>query len=92
MKTVENFINQIKNTLKKEGKIIFEAKILAGSRENKIVEVLGDNKVKIRIKAIREKGKANQTLIKFLEKEFNANAFILGGKTNSIKRIKLEIN
>ena len=86
---VENFINYLNKELEVNRVFIFEAKILAGSRENKIVDVLENQRVKIRIKSIREKGKANQNLLKFLSKEFKSEVFILSGKTNSIKKIKL---
>ncbi len=86
---VEDFIKNTEKTLQEKGVSFFEAKILAGSRENKIIEVLEDQKVKIRIKSIREKGKANENLLKFLSKKFKSEVLLISGKTNSIKKIKL---
>lgn len=49
--------------------------------------------IKIRIKAVPEKGKANVELIRFLSRELNVpkeNISILSGKTDHLKLIKIK--
>lgn len=53
----------------------------------------GEETIKIRIKAVPEKGKANEELIKFLSKELKLpreNFKILSGKTEQLKLIKVK--
>lgn len=63
--------NYLKSLCKKgkDDTIVLKVKIISGARENKIIEVLENGIVKIAIKAIREKGKANKELLNFLSKE-----------------------
>lgn len=65
------------------------------SSKTEIAGIMDDETIKIRIKAVPEKGKANNELIKFLSKELNIpkeNISIISGKTDSIKLIKLKWN
>lgn len=63
--------NYIKSLCKKEkdNTMVLKIKIISWARENKVTEVLENGIVKIAIKAIREKGKANKELLSFLSKE-----------------------
>lgn len=68
-------------------------KVLPKSPKNEVVEILDDETIKIRIKAIPEKGKANAELIKFLSNELNVpkeNISILSGKTEQLKLVKVK--
>lgn len=71
-------------------------KVIPKSSKNEIVEIMDDNgekTIKIRIKAVPEKGKANVELIKFLSKELNIpkeNISIISGKTDHIKLLKIK--
>lgn len=67
-------------------------KVRPKSRENKIVEVMEDGTLKVRIKAAPEKGKANKELIKVLAKKYSvkkSEVEIVSGKTDQIKLIKI---
>lgn len=71
-------------------------KVLPKSPKNKVVEILedadGEKTIKIRIKAVPEKGKANAELIKFLSKELNVprdKISIISGKTEQLKLVKI---
>ncbi len=71
-------------------------KVIPNSNTNEIKEIMtddsGEETIKIKIKAIPEKGKANTELIKFLSKELEikkSNISILSGKTDRIKLIKI---
>jgi uncharacterized protein len=72
-------------------------KVIPKSVKNEIVEIMedaeGEQTIKIRIKAIPEKGKANAELIKFLSKELEVHKekiSILSGKTEQLKLIKVK--
>ncbi len=67
-------------------------KVLPKSPKNEVVEILGDETIKIRIKAAPEKGRANKELISFLSKELQiptSNIKILSGKTDQLKLVKI---
>lgn len=67
-------------------------KIIPKSAKNEIVETMEDETIKIRIKAVPEKGKANKELIKFLSKEYKLskeNITIVSGKTEQIKLLRI---
>lgn len=71
-------------------------KVLPKSPKNEVVEILedadGEKTIKIRIKAVPEKGKANAELIKFLSKELSVprdKISIISGKTEQLKLIKI---
>ncbi len=71
-------------------------KVIPNSNTNEIKEIMtddsGEETIKIKIKAVPEKGKANAELIKFLSKELEikkSNISILSGKTDRIKLIKI---
>ncbi len=71
-------------------------KVLPKSPKNEVVEILedadGEKTIKIRIKAVPEKGKANAELIKFLSKELGVprdKISIISGKTEQLKLIRI---
>lgn len=71
-------------------------KVIPKSSKNEIVEIMqdseGEETIKIRIKAVPEKGKANKELIKFISKELaipSENISILSGKNDQLKLIKV---
>ncbi|MDA1060416.1 MAG: DUF167 domain-containing protein [bacterium] len=72
-------------------------KVIPKSPKSEIVETMtdgdGEETIKIRIKAVPEKGKANAELIRFLSKEYNvprSNIAIISGKTEQIKLIRID--
>lgn len=67
-------------------------KVLPKSVKSEIVDIMDDETIKIRIKAVPEKGKANQELIKFLSQIFEISKdsiSIISGKTDQLKLIKI---
>ncbi|MBU1445905.1 DUF167 domain-containing protein [Patescibacteria group bacterium] len=46
-------------------------KVLPKSVKNEVVDIMDDETIKIRIKAVPEKGKANKELVNFLSKEMS---------------------
>lgn len=75
--------------IQKQDHFVIKCKITPGSSKNKILG-LHDGGLKIAIQTPAEKGKANQTLIKFLQKSFelkNNQVQILSGETSTLKSI-----
>jgi len=71
-------------------------KVLAKSPKNEVTEIMeddsGEKTIKIRIKAVAKKGKANAELIKFLSKELGVSQSeisIISGKTEQLKLIRI---
>jgi len=71
-------------------------KVTPKSAKNSVTEILDDKEngttYKIKIAAPAEKGKANETLIKFLSKELNIpkeKISIISGKTDHLKLVKI---
>jgi uncharacterized protein (TIGR00251 family) len=85
-------IESVLDKLIKEGKVVFNIKVKAGTGKTQIVDVMKDGVIKITVKAIPEKGKANSEIIKYLSKVFKTekeNIKILSGAKNSKKLIKI---
>lgn len=67
-------------------------KVTPRSHKTEIQEVMADGTIKIRLKSVPEKGKANAELIKFLSKELSVakeNISIIAGKSEQTKLIKI---
>lgn len=72
--------------------VILTTKVIPKASQNMIMGVEGDL-VKIRLKAIPEKGKANKELIRFLAKELKIASSlmeIISGKTFSQKKVLIQ--
>jgi uncharacterized protein (TIGR00251 family) len=67
--------------------MIIEVHVKPNASKNDILSKQGIWKVAIKAKA--EDGKANQELIKFLEKELNKKVEIIRGKTSKKKILKI---
>ena len=73
-------------------------KVIPKSNKTEIAEIMidgeGEETIKIRVKAVPEKGKANEELIKFLSKELQIareKITIISGKADQLKLIKIEL-
>ncbi|NGX56957.1 MAG: hypothetical protein K1060chlam5_01211 [Candidatus Anoxychlamydiales bacterium] len=72
--------------------MIIYIKVILKSKKNAIIS-FDNNILKIKLKAIAEKGKANIELIKFLSKTFSIPKYkisILNGKKSHLKKIKID--
>lgn len=77
----------------KTGKNFLKLKIIPNSSKTEIVEIMENGVLKIRVKAIPEKWKANAEIIKFFSKNLRINKQkidITSGKTTSLKTIKID--
>ena len=79
--------------IKKDGNIwLIRVKITPNQPKNDFFSLLDDGTLKIRIKAIPEKGKANKELIKFLSEELlvaKDNIEIIAWAADQIKIIRI---
>lgn len=67
---------------------IFEIKVIAKAKENKIY--LENNIVKVKVTEVPEDGKANKAIVKLFSEKLKipkSNIEIISGFTNSIKKI-----
>ena len=74
-----------------DGRVKFGVKVVPGSSRTSIAGIL-DGALKVKISAVPEKGKANQSLIAFLAKELGVNKkaiTIESGTTNPHKIISV---
>jgi len=68
-------------------------KVIPKSPKTEVVDILADETIKIRLRAVPEKGKANAELIKFLSRELKVpkeNISIISGKTEQLKLVKIK--
>ncbi|PJA10389.1 hypothetical protein COX68_00505 [Candidatus Falkowbacteria bacterium CG_4_10_14_0_2_um_filter_41_15] len=86
---LEQIIKQLNGT----GKVRFKVKIIPKSQNNKVIGLLGDDTLKIKIAAIPEKNKANRELINFLSLVLEVpknNITIISGEASPIKLIDVQ--
>lgn len=65
-----------------------QVKVIPRAKKTEFVGILDDGSYKIRLRAIPEDGKANDELLRFLEKETGKKWEIISGWTNSRKKLK----
>jgi uncharacterized protein (TIGR00251 family) len=77
-----------------EGKIHFALKVIPGSSKNQICEVNG-NRLKIKIAAPAEDGKANEELRSFISKQLQCakrDVLLVAGEKSRLKTVAVPIN
>ena len=89
---LNNFLDQKRVELQKNRVIKISLKAITNAQKNLWHEFLPTEPptIKIKVKAIPEKGKANLVIEKFVSKYFKANAEIIVGQTNSLKIIEIK--
>lgn len=76
-------------------KAYFKVKITPKQPKNEFFSVMDDGTLKLRIKAVPEKWKANKEIIWFLSDELNINKNnieIISGASDSVKIIRISLN
>ncbi len=74
--------------------VTLEVKVIPKSGKNEITGKTGDS-IKIKIKAVPEKNKANLELVKFLSKTFavpKSNIEIIKGHTSHLKTVTITLS
>lgn len=64
-------------------------KVIPRAKKTEYIGIMDDGTYKIRLKAVPEDGKANEELLKFLEKETGGKWEIVSGWTRTRKIIKI---
>jgi uncharacterized protein len=89
-------ITHLKRELERDNLLYLNVKVIPKSSKTELVDILkdeeGNQTLKIKLKAVPEKGKANQELTKYLAKLFEVpknKVTISSGKTSRTKLIKL---
>ena len=83
----------LKEKLDKGGEVYLRVKVKPGMGKTEMLSVMEDNTLKINIKAVPEKGKANVELIRFIAKEFHVlkeHVKIISGASDRIKLVKIK--
>ena len=72
-------------------------KVIPKCNTTEVAEIMidgdGEETIKIRLKAVPEKGKANKELIKFLSRELNThseNITIISGRTDQLNLVRID--
>ena len=89
---MKNSIHNIHKELQKEGVAYMRVKVIPKSPKTEFIETMEDGTWKIRLKAVPEKGKANEELIKYLSKLLEvpkSSVSIVSGSTDRTKLIKI---
>ncbi len=89
---MEDFFASARTKLEKSGECTLCLKVRPGAQRTAVRGVLLDGTIKIDIVAIREDGKANAALLKFLSETFaisRHNITIFTGQSSSKKVIKI---
>ncbi len=68
---------------------VWQVKVIPSSSYTKIVDIMSDGTVKIRVAAAPENNRANKELVKFLEKNFGKQVKIISGEKAKLKKVKL---
>jgi uncharacterized protein len=83
---------KFKKLYQEKGEIYLRVKVRPNASKTCVKEIMADETIKIDLAAAPEKGKANQELIKFLTKQFDAitgNVKIISGAGERLKLVKI---
>ena len=72
--------------------MLIRVKVRPKSKADEIVETMDDGTIKVRVKAVPEKGKANKAVVELLAKEYGvskSDVEIVNGAADQIKLIKI---
>lgn len=75
-----------------DGGTVFAVKVIPGAGKTCLCGLLGD-KLKIKVCAVAEKGRANKCLLDFLSKQLGVkkkDAAIIAGQTTAVKHIRVQ--
>jgi uncharacterized protein YggU (UPF0235/DUF167 family) len=87
---MSNQWNNLITKFHKQGKIVFLCRVSSGAKNSEIKEMMSDGSLKVRVKSIAEKGKANFNLRNILSQEFEVpmnNVKITTGHTSKLKKV-----
>lgn len=79
--------------LNPDGKTHLRIKVTTKQPKTEYMGTLDDGTIKIRLKAVPEKGRANEELIRFLAKELGVRKSaieVISGATDTVKLVRIE--
>ncbi|MHC4221797.1 MAG: DUF167 domain-containing protein [Planctomycetota bacterium] len=74
-----------------DGGVVLGLKVVPGSNKSCLAGVL-DGRLKVKISAAPQRGRANESLLKFLSKQLGVQkkaVSIISGETNPVKRVQV---
>lgn len=89
---MEETLHAARAKLLQDQVLYLRVKVVPKSVKTEFIDVMDDDTWKIRLKAVPEKGKANEELIRYLAKLFDVtkkNVTIVSGQTDRVKLVKL---
>lgn len=88
---MNQIITKLKSKLQKEGQLTFDIRVVPNKMQTKFVEIMSDEKIKINVAAIPEKGKANKEIQSYLSKIFGVTKgqIVVQGTRSKDKKIKI---
>lgn len=84
-------MEKILGQIREKGETFAKIRVVPKSPRTEIMEEMADGALKMRVKAVPEKGKANAEIEKFFRKNYKLNCAIISGQTARTKLIKLWI-
>jgi len=81
-------IDKLKNEFNETGRIALNVKVKTGAAKTEFADITAGGLIKLDLKAVPEKGRANILLIKYMSEEFGApreNVKIIKGKKDRNK-------
>ena len=86
---MEKYLSELKSKLASEGIVYLRLKVIPNAGKTEFITLMDDQTLKMRVKAVPEKGKANREIEKFLGKYFGSRCEVVGGKATGQKLVKL---
>jgi uncharacterized protein (TIGR00251 family) len=84
-------MEKILEQIREKGETFVQIRVVPKSPKTEIIEEMADGTLKMRVKAVPEKGKANEEIVRFFRKNYKLNCTIISGQTARTKLIKLWI-
>nr|MDD3720364.1 DUF167 domain-containing protein [Candidatus Gracilibacteria bacterium] len=78
-----------------DNKVVIKLKVSSGAKNTEFFDIMSDGVIKVRVKSIREKGKANKELFSYLSKYLdikNSQISFISGETDSFKNILIDFS
>jgi hypothetical protein len=85
-------LHELRDRLRREGSLGLAVRVIPKSARTEWAGMLADGSWKVKLRAVPEKGRANEELIRFLAEEFGVartRVEIVAGLTNPHKQIRV---
>ena len=85
-------LEELRDRLRRDGRIVLDVKVIPRSSSGKVEEVMANGKIKVRVRAAPEAGKANDEVCAVLAEYLavpKGNVEVISGRTTRRKRIRI---